>query len=114
MTFGYDAVIEDSSREARARERLALSRGIDLLKQLQGGGLPPNEETEALLYIRRLWTFFVLDLSSSQNGLPDKLRAELISIGLWIIKEADRVREQKSTEVTELVLINTVIRDSLT
>jgi len=114
MTFGYDAVIEDSGHEARARERLALSRGIDLLKQMQSGRLLPNEETEALLYIRRLWTFFVLDLATPQNGLPDKLRAELISIGIWIIKEADRLREQKSTEVTDLVLINTVIRDSLT
>ncbi|MCK9908102.1 flagellar biosynthesis regulator FlaF [Microbacteriaceae bacterium K1510] len=114
MTFGYDAVIEDSGHEARARERLALSRGIDLLKQLQGGGLLPGEETEVLLYIRRLWTFFVQDLASPQNGLPDKLRAELISIGLWIIKEADRLREQKSTDVTDLVLVNTVIRDSLT
>ncbi len=114
MTFGYDAVIEDSGNAARARERQALTLGIDMLKQVQSGGLPPTEETEALLYMRRLWTFFVQDLASPQNGLPEKLRAELISIGLWIIKEADRIREEKSTEVTDLVLINTVIRDSLT
>jgi flagellar protein FlaF len=114
MTFGYDAVIEDSGREARARERLALTHGIDLLKQVQTGELAQHEVTETLLYIRRLWTFFVTDLSSPRNGLPEKLRAALISIGFWVIKEADRVREEKSTDVMELVLINTVIRDSLT
>lgn len=115
MTFSaYDTEIEDSSREARARERQALNHGIDLLQQLQRRELQSHEETEALLYIRRLWTFFVQDLSSSQNGLPEKLRAELISIGLWIIKEADRLREEKTGDVTELVLINSVIRDSLT
>jgi len=55
----------------------------------------------------------VQDLSSSGNGLPEKLRADLISIGLWIIKEADRIRQDKSTDVAELVTINTIIRDAL-
>ena len=109
----YDAVIEESGTEARAREQRALTHGIDLLKRLQGGDLEPPEETEALLYIRRLWTFFVQDLSSPRNGLPEKLRAQLISIGLWIITEADRVRQEKSTDVGELIAINGIIRDAL-
>jgi flagellar protein FlaF len=90
-----------------------LNHGIDLLKRFQSGDLPSSEGNEALLYIRRLWTFFVEDLASPRNGLPEKLRAELISIGLWIIREADRIRQQESTDVDELVAINTVIRDAL-
>jgi flagellar protein FlaF len=109
----YDAVIEDSGREARTREQQALNHGIDLLTRLQSGDLPPPEDTEALLFIRRLWAFFVEDLSSARNGLPEKLRAELISIGLWIIGEADRVRQEKSSDVAELVAINVIIRDAL-
>ena len=109
----YDAVIEDSAREARGREQQALNHGIALLKRFQSGDLPASEAAEALLYIRRLWTFFVEDLASPRNGLPEKLRAELISIGLWIIGEADRIRQQGSTDVAELVAINTVIRDAL-
>jgi flagellar protein FlaF len=109
----YDAVIEDSGREARAREQQALSHGIDLLKRLQCGELPPPEDTEALLFMRRMWTFFVQDLSSARNGLPENLRAELISIGLWIIKEADRIRQEKSTDVGDLLAVNAIIRDSL-
>jgi flagellar biosynthesis activator protein FlaF len=109
----YDAVIEDSGREARTREQQALNHGIDLLTRLQSGELPPPEDTEALLFIRRLWAFFVEDLSSARNGLPEKLRAELISIGLWIIGEADRVRQEKSSDVAELVAINVIIRDAL-
>lgn len=109
----YDAVIEDSAQEARRREQQALSHGINLLKRFQSGDLPSSEGAEALLYIRRLWTFFVEDLANPRNGLPEKLRAELISIGLWIIGEADRIRQQGSTDVAELVGINTVIRDAL-
>lgn len=115
MTYsGYDAMIEDSGREARSREQQALDRGVVLLRQLQNGELPAPQDIEALLYIRRLWTFFVEDLASSRNGLPEQLRAQLISIGLWIIKEADRIRQEKSNDVGELVAINIVIRDSLT
>jgi flagellar protein FlaF len=109
----YDAVIEDGAREARGREQQALNHGIALLKRFQSGDIPSSDGAEALLYIRRLWTFFVEDLSSPRNGLPEKLRAELISIGLWIIGEADRIRQQGSTDVAELVAINTVIRDAL-
>jgi flagellar protein FlaF len=109
----YDAMIEDSGREARGREQQALNHGIGLLKQLQGGDLAPPDDAEALLYIRRLWTFFVQDLSSPRNGLPEKLRADLISIGLWVIREADRIRQDKATDIDELLAINTVIRDAL-
>jgi flagellar biosynthesis activator protein FlaF len=48
----YDAVIEDSGHETRAREQQALNHGIDLLRRLQSGALPPPEDAEALLYIR--------------------------------------------------------------
>ena len=109
----YDAVIEDGAREARRREQQALNHGIAQLKRFQSGDIPSSEGAEALLFIRRLWTFFVEDLASPRNGLPEKLRAELISIGLWIIGEADRIRQEGSTDVDELVAINTVIRDAL-
>ena len=109
----YDDVIEDSGPEMRAREQQALNHGIDLLTRLQSGALPPPEDAEALLYIRRLWAFFVQDLSSPRNGLPEKLRADLISVGFWIIKEADRIREERTSDVGELVAINTIIRDAL-
>lgn len=110
----YDAEIEDSGLEARARERQALDHGIGLLNQLQAGELNAHEQLEALLFMRRLWTFFIQDLSSPRNGLPEKLRAELISIGFWVITEADRVRQEKTTDVDQLIFINSLIRDALT
>ncbi|MGP9813359.1 flagellar biosynthesis regulator FlaF [Rhodopseudomonas sp. NSM] len=110
----YETEIADSGREARERERDALNYGIDLLKCLQAGELTPIEQIEALLFIRRLWTFFIQDLSSPRNGLPEALRAELISIGLWIIRDADRLRHDKATDVDQLIAVNVTIRDALT
>ena len=109
----YDTVIEDSAREARGREQQALNHGIALLKRFQSGDIPSSDGAEACS------TFGGSGRSSSRisrsprNGLPEKLRADIISIGLWIVREADRIRQQGSTDVAELVAINTVIRDAL-
>ena len=114
MTFeAYEAVVEDSGQEARGRERQALSLGIDRLERLQKGAFSMEELVKSLLYIRRLWAIFIEDLSHPDNGLPEKLRADIISIGLWVIKEADRLREEKSNDVTQLIEINRMIRDAL-
>jgi flagellar biosynthesis activator protein FlaF len=114
MTFGaYDTIVDDSSNEARGRERQALSVGIDRLERLQHGFFSNEDQVESLLYVRRLWAIFIEDLSHPDNGLPDKLRADIISIGLWIVKEADRLREEKSNDVVQLIEVNCMIRDAL-
>jgi flagellar protein FlaF len=114
MTFeAYEAVVEDSDREARSREQQVLSRAVDRLERLQGDLFGVEDLVQGLLYVRRLWTIFIEDLSHPDNGLPDKLRADIISIGLWIVKEADRLREERSNDVTQLIEINRLIRDAL-
>ncbi len=109
----YDAEIEDGGSEARSREKRALNHGIRLLQKMQAGELTLPEQTDAFLYIRDLWAFFIQDLSNSRNGLPEQLRGQLISIGLWIVKEAERNRESQLSEVEDLVAVNVAIRDSL-
>ena len=114
MTFeAYEAVVDESGYEARSRERQALSLGIDRLERIQKGRFSFEDLVESLLYVRRLWTIFIEDLAHPENGLPEKLRAEIISIGIWIVKEADRLREERSGDVMQLIEINRLIRDAL-
>jgi flagellar protein FlaF len=114
MTWeAYEVVAEDSGHEARAREREALSLGIDRLEQLQTGLSSREDLVESLLYIRRLWAVFIEDLAHPDNGLPDQLRADIISIGLWVVKESDRLLGEKSNDVMQLIEINRMIRDGL-
>lgn len=114
MTFeAYETVVEDSSYEARGRERQALSLGIDRLERLQKERYSMEDQVQSLLYVRRLWTIFIEDLAHPENGLPEQLRADIISIGLWVVKEADRLREERSNDVMQLVKINRMIRDAL-
>jgi flagellar biosynthesis activator protein FlaF len=109
----YDTEIEDGGGHARSREKRALTHGIGLLQKMQAGELTLPEQTDAFLYIRDLWTFFIQDLSNSRNGLPEQLRVQLISIGIWIVKEAERNREAQLSDVEDLVAVNVAIRDSL-
>ena len=114
MTFeSYESVVDESGYEARGRERQALSLGIDRLERLQKGRASFEDQVQSLLYVRRLWTIFIEDLAHPENALPEKLRAEIISIGLWVVKEADRLREEKSNDVVQLIEINRLIRDAL-
>jgi flagellar protein FlaF len=115
MTFeAYETVVEDSGQEARGRERQALSLGIDRLERLQKEQrFNIEDQVQSLLYVRRLWTIFIEDLAHPENGLPEQLRADIISIGLWVVKESDRLREERSNDVMQLVEINRLIRDAL-
>jgi flagellar protein FlaF len=90
--FAYNEVIEDSRQTMRARERQAMDRVIAMLRTAQEKGPGSRERVEALFYLRRLWMIFLNDLNDPNNELPEQLRAGIISIGIWMMKEIDRVR----------------------
>ncbi len=111
--FTYAEVVEDSPQELRAREHDAVGRAVALLERAQEAGLRSEETEQALIYTRRLWSIFLEDLSSKGNDLPEDLRAQLISIGLWIMKEIERLRAGATESFADLIEINAIIRDGL-
>jgi flagellar protein FlaF len=111
--FSYAEIIEDTAEDCRAREREAFDHAISLLKLAQEKGRDSRECVEALLFVSRLWSTLLHDLSHPENGLPEVLRANLISIGLWIMKEADLVRLGQSENFDGLIEMNSILRDGL-
>lgn len=111
--FSYAEIEEDNAQDARARERQAMQRGIELLEQGRGRGLHSIEAAQALNYVNQLWRIFIEDLARPENDLPQTLRADLISIGLWITNEVHRMRLGKSENFDGLIEICTIIRDGL-
>jgi flagellar biosynthesis activator protein FlaF len=112
--FSYAEVIDDSPGEMRARERQAFDRALELLRAAQGKAAGTREMVDALIYLRRLWTIFMQDLGGADNELSAQLRAGLISIGIWVHKEIDRVRLGKTTDLTAMIEINEIVRNGLT
>jgi len=111
--FAYNDVIEDSHQALRARERAAMDRLIGMLRSAQEKGPQSRELIDALFYLRRLWAIFIDDLNDPNNELPTQLRAGIISIGVWMMKEIDRVRGGLTDDLTPMIEINELIRDGL-
>ena len=111
--FAYNEVIEDLRQTMRARERQAMDRVIAMLRTAQEKGPGSRERVEALFYLRRLWMIFLNDLNDPNNELPEQLRAGIISIGIWMMKEIDRVRGGATNDLTPMIEINALIRDGL-
>jgi flagellar protein FlaF len=56
---------------------------------------------------------FIDDLNDPSNELPAQLRAGIISIGVWMMKEIDRTRSGITNDLTPMIEINQLIRDGL-
>ncbi len=111
--FSYGEIVNEAAAGSRERERAAIHRSIELLQAAEKGGVRSREAIEALLFTRRLWAILLEDLGNPANGLPPELRANLISIGFWVMKEAERLRREESATFRPLIEISTILRDGL-
>ena len=111
--FSYAEVLDETPRGARERERQAIERSIELLEAAERRGVRSREAIEAVLFVRRLWGVLIEDLGDTENDLPQALRADLISIGLWIMREAEQIRLEKSGNFKGIIEVSAAIRDGL-
>lgn len=111
--FSYADIQTDSVADARDRERQLLTRSIEMLTAAAVAGNQSQEAVEALLFTNRVWTSFVDDLGSSDNALPKELRANLISIGLWLLREAEDIRQGRTDNFEGLIEVSQIIRDGI-
>lgn len=111
--FYYNEVLDESPKEARTQERTALERTIELLQEADKKGPQSREAVEAIYYVRKLWGIFIEDLAKSENGLPPKLRADLVSVGLWVMRETEEIRQGRSKNFTALIDVSRTISEGL-
>jgi len=111
--FSYADIHADSVADARDRERQLLDRSIKLLDEARQAGFESQAAIEAIHFTNRLWTALLDDLGSPENALPKELRANLISIGLWILREAEEVRQGRSENFEGLIEVTQIIRDGI-
>ncbi len=111
--FSYAEVQLDAVSDAKDRERQLLSRSIDLLVEAREKGPQSIQAVEAIHFLNRVWTVFVEDLAGPENELPRELRANLISIGLWLLREAEEIRQGRSDNIEGLIEVSQIIRDGM-
>ena len=111
--FSYEEMLSESGGRQRENERLAIERSITLLKTAETAGPHSREAVDAIVFLNRLWSFFLEDLSKAENGLPDDVRAKLISIGIWMLKEAAAISNGKSKNFAGLIDVSNAIAEGL-
>lgn len=111
--IAYNEVLEESPKEERAQERTALERSIVMLEAAQAAGPGSREAVDAILFVRKLWGIFIEDLATPENALPQKLRADLISIGLWVMRESEEIRLGRSANFGGIIDVSRTISEGL-
>lgn len=113
ITLRYAEIEEDSPADARERERQLLDQSIELLAKADAEGPKSFARVDALHFTIRLWSTLLEDLASQDNALPKELRANLISIGIWILRETDKIRKGESDNIAGILEISKIIRGGL-
>ena len=109
----YAEVLQDTGTEAREQERQAFVHAIRLLRAAEAKGRASREAIEAIYFVRRLWSILLEDLGSAENSLPPALRASLISIGLWIMREAEQIRLEQSDNFKGIADVSAIVEAGL-
>ncbi|MCF3932487.1 flagellar biosynthesis regulator FlaF [Acuticoccus sp. M5D2P5] len=109
----YVDVRDGASDVRREQERIAFDQGLTLMEQARATPQSPALALEASRYMQTLWGHLIRDLSHPANDLSDELKGNLISIGLWTIKETDAIIAGKGENWGPLIEINRTIRDGI-
>lgn len=111
--FSYAEIMEDGVADSKNRERQVLDRSIALMEAAKQQNGYSREAIEAVYFTRRLWIRFIEDLRAPENQLNEELRANLISIAIWILNETEKIRKRESSNFQGIIDITTIIRDGL-
>lgn len=113
MQTAYDDEVIASPRETRAREREAISRSIEYMESAELAGPQSREAIVAINFLRQLWTILIEDLASKENALPPLLRAQVISIGLWIMRHAEDISAERHASFRPAIDVSKLLREGL-
>lgn len=102
--------VQDANDDPRAIEQRALARVTGML--VSGAKEGGTALAEACHMNRMLWTIFQTDLALPENGLPDALKAQLISLSLWVQRYTTKVLFENAS-IDPLVSVNRSILEGL-
>ncbi len=100
----------ENPREAEYRLFGQVTRALMAAAEADEGDL--RARIDALDWNRRLWSALAADCSEPTNGLSMSLRAQLISISLWVGRHTSAVMRGEE-EIADLIDINRIIMQGL-
>lgn len=107
-----ESTVDEKSRH-RESEREAIEHSITILLDASKSARGSMKRVEALAFTNRLWSFFLEGLCQEESPVPAELRAKMISIGIWILKEVDAIGDDRSENFKGLIEIQQIIAEGL-
>src|ERR1700749_1993255 len=83
-----------------------------LMDAEQKGASDHSGRMKALHWTRRLWSTLAADCANPENRLPMQLRANIISLSIWVDKHTSQVM-QKQAAFQPLIDVNRIIMQGL-
>lgn len=99
----------DTPREAEHRAFGVVTADLVRAKEL---GLTGGALAEALDANRRLWNVLAADCSLPENQLPLALRAQIISLALWVARHTAEVLRE-GVDIDPLIDVNKTMMEGL-
>lgn len=100
------------AEQPRVTEYRLVSQITGELIAARDSGLTGAALLPALHRNRELWAVFRAECSAAGNGLPDGLRAAIISLGLWVDRFTSEVVTAREP-IDPLIDVNQLILDGL-
>jgi flagellar biosynthesis activator protein FlaF len=99
----------ESPRDLEYRAFGQVTAGLVRIKDMRN---EPGQIGEALDANRKLWTLLSADCSLPENRLPLELRAQIISLALWVARYSSEVLRD-GADIEPLVEVNKTMMEGL-
>lgn len=100
----------EAPRETEYRVFARVTAG--LVRVAEDPDVTPQSLVFALDLNRRLWTALAIDCGDPENKLPVTLRAQIISLSIWVGKHSGLV-VQRQGDIADLIEVNRAIMQGL-
>ncbi|WP_309645530.1 flagellar biosynthesis regulator FlaF [Phenylobacterium sp.] len=109
--YQQTAARAESGRELEYRLFGQVTRAL-----IEAAALDPSEvsaRADALDWNRRLWATLAGIVAEPDNALPAPLKAQIISIGIWVGKYTSMVIRREDDDIQALIDVNRAIMQGL-
>lgn len=113
FNLAYAEAAEGDQGEARSQEYQALEYSIGIMEASIKDPSSPNRRIKAIYDTANVWTLLLEDLASPENGYPNELKAGLISIGIYILKQLQAMRDDSSISFSAIIDVTKTIKEGL-